>query len=179
MTEPLFFDSDCLSAFLWVNEQSILNLIYPGRIIIPKAVYDELSYPTTPHLKDCIDYLIAKKQATIENILIPSAAFKLYDKLTKHPDKGHKIIGSGEAACIALATTQGDIIASNNLKDIKAYTSEFGLEYITTGDILLKALDLGYISEEEGNNIWYSMLNKRRQLGATSFSEYIKSKNNL
>ena len=27
LTEPLFFDTDCLSAFLWVNNQSLLPRI--------------------------------------------------------------------------------------------------------------------------------------------------------
>jgi hypothetical protein len=69
MTESLFFDSDCISAFLWVNEQNLLTLLYPGRIVIPKPAYDEMSFPTTPHLKQRIDLLIANKQATIEAIL--------------------------------------------------------------------------------------------------------------
>ena len=42
MTEPLFFDTDCISAFLWVNNESILSKLFPGRIVIPKEVYDEL-----------------------------------------------------------------------------------------------------------------------------------------
>jgi len=51
MIDSLFFDTDCISAFLWVNEQSLLISLYPGKIIIPQPVYDELSYKNTPHLK--------------------------------------------------------------------------------------------------------------------------------
>jgi len=47
----------------------------------------------------------------------------------------------------------------------------------TLGDILINALEKGYITEGEGNTIWCSMLAKRRKLGASSFSEYIKIKN--
>jgi hypothetical protein len=68
-------------------------------------------------------------------------------------------------------------VASNNLKDIGSYISEFKLKHITTGDILIEALEKGYITEDEGNAIWASMLTKRRKLGATSFYEYIKTKN--
>jgi hypothetical protein len=49
MIDSLFFDSDCISAFLWVNEQNLLPLLYPGMVVIPKPVYAELAYPTTPH----------------------------------------------------------------------------------------------------------------------------------
>lgn len=48
MIDSLFFDSDCISAFLWVNEQNLIALLYPGMVVIPKPAYDELSYPTTP-----------------------------------------------------------------------------------------------------------------------------------
>jgi len=41
---------------------------------------------------------------------------------------------------------------------------------------LIKALNKGLITEDEGNSIWASMLAKRRKLGAASFSDYIKLK---
>ena len=50
------------------------------------------------------------------------------------------------------------------------------MKNITTGDILIEALKKGYITEDDGNNIWTLMLAKRRKIGATSFSEYIKIK---
>ncbi|NYB72850.1 hypothetical protein HZF24_01705 [Sedimentibacter hydroxybenzoicus DSM 7310] len=177
MIDSLFFDSDCISAFLWVNEQNLLTLLYPGMVMIPKPVYDELSYPTTPHLKQRIDYLISNKQASLATIDVDSDTYALYQKLTTSPDKGYKIIGPGEASSIALAKTNNGIVASNNLKDISSYINEFALKHITTGDILIKALEKGYITENDGNTIWSSMLAKRRRLGASSFSEYIKTKN--
>lgn len=48
LTDKLFFDTDCLSAFLWVRGGSILSQLYPGRIILPAQVYDELK--RVPHL---------------------------------------------------------------------------------------------------------------------------------
>ena len=173
MTDLLFFDSDCISAFLWVKEQNLLVMLYPGRIVIPKPVYDELAYPTTPQLKQRIDSLISNRQAVLETISVDSDTYNLYQKLTTAPDEGHVIIGPGEAASIAMAKTLGGIVASNNLKDISSYINEFDLKYITTGDILIEAMKKGYITESEGNTIWASMLSKRRKLGASSFSEYI------
>ena len=43
MTESYFFDTDCISAFLWVRNESILTKLYPGKIVLPKQVYDEIS----------------------------------------------------------------------------------------------------------------------------------------
>jgi len=173
MIDSLFFDSDCISAFLWVNEQNLLPLLYPGMVVIPKPVYAELAYPTTPHLKKRIDFLLSNKQAILATIEVDSDEYSLYKKLTTSPEEGHKIIGPGEAAAIVLAKANDGTLASNNLADIMPYINEYKLKHITTGDILIEALMKGYITETDGNAIWASMLAKRRKLGATSFSEYL------
>ncbi len=176
LTDSLFFDTDCLSAFLWVGNESLLVKLYPGKIIIPKPVYDELSYPGVNHLKARVDTLLSSGQASLEGILTDSEAYLLYYQLAYKPNSGNKIIGKGEAASIALAKSMGGILASNNLRDIMVYVENFGLRHMTTGDILIQALENGYITESQGNAIWASMLAKRRKLGSASFTDYINSK---
>ena len=136
-------------------------------------VYLELSIPTIPHLKARIDTMVSSGDARIEHIHTGTAAYKLYRKLVSAPDSGHVIIGSGEAAAIALAKEQDGILASNNLKDISVYVSEFGLRHKTTGDILKEALEKGLITEATGNQLWQDMLRKRRKLGYSTFSDYL------
>lgn len=118
LTDELFFDTDCISAFLWVGNESLLAKLYPGRIVIPKQVYNELSYPSPliQTLKARIDRMTASGDARLEEIPIDSAVYSLYHQLTAAPEPGHRIIGSGEAACIALAKEQDGILASNNRK---------------------------------------------------------------
>lgn len=73
MTEPLFFDTDCISAFLWVNNESILSKLFPGRIVIPKEVYDELSHPGVNRVKGLkaqVDLMLQAGNATIESIMV-------------------------------------------------------------------------------------------------------------
>lgn len=176
LTDSLFFDSDCISAFLWVANQNLLARLYPGRIIIPKPVYDELSNPYTPHLKERVDRLVNAGDARVEAIDTGTDDYALYYQLISSPEAGHVIIGRGEAASIALAKSSDGIVASNNLKDISTYIKEFDLKHVTTGDILIQALEEGYITEAQGNAIWASMLAKRRKLGAPSFTEYLQSK---
>ena len=106
MTEPLFFDTDCISAFLWVNNESILSKLFPGRVIIPKEVYDELSHPGVNRVKGLkaqVDIMVRSGAATIETIVVGTDTYKLYRKLTNSPDPGHRVIGRGEAASISLA----------------------------------------------------------------------------
>ena len=174
MTETVYFDTDCLSAFLWVNNQSLLAQLYPGRIVLPKEVYIELSNPGVPHLKARVDSLVLNKDVVVAEIQANTEEYRLYRKLVSSPDSGHLIIGRGEASAIALAKVRGGAVASNNLRDVKTYIEEFGLELITTGDILKEARNRGLISEEEGNDLWQKMLRKRRKLGYASFSEYLK-----
>ena len=175
LTKPIFFDTDCLSAFLWVNHQSLLVKLYPGRIVIPVQVYTELSYPEVFHLKARIDTMIKKKEVQIASIATDTEEYHLYKKMVDMPDHEHVVIGNGEATAIALAKVQGGIVASNNLKDIQSYVSEFGLELKKTDVILKEAFDAGLITEAEGNKIWQGMLKRRRKLGYSTFTDFLKS----
>lgn len=173
MIDPVFFDTDCLCSFLWVGNEVILPLLYPGRIIIPRPVYTEICNPRIPHLKNRLDSLLSQNLASIQEIDINSEEFQTYFQLTELPSAGHAIIGNGEASAITLAKHSHGIVASNNLSDISQYIEEFNLKYITTGDILIVALKKGFIDEAKGNAIWTQMLSKRRRLGSSTFTEYL------
>lgn len=147
--------------------------MYPGRIVIPRPVYDELSVPGVQHLRDKLDALIKGGQAKLRTISTDSDTYRLYYQLTQEPSEGHRIIGNGEASCMVLAKEEKGIIASNNLRDIRAYIDAFGLAHVTTGDIMVDAFKAGLISEHTGNTIWTHMLEKRRKIGADSFTEYL------
>ena len=77
MIKNLFFDTDCMSAFLWVNDTSILELLYGGRIVIPDRVYDEFSHPSVPHLKSRLDLLLSRGMAVKMNIELTTQEYTL------------------------------------------------------------------------------------------------------
>lgn len=174
MTEPIFFDTDCLSAFLWVDEQSLLPQLFPGRIIIPQTVYDELLNSHVTMLINRINILIGNGQVELRSIEVGSEEYEMFEEFTQHPAQGYKVIDDGEAEAIALAINNDGILASNNLKDVMQYVKDYSIKHITTGEILKEALDKYIISEEEGNTIWSEMLRRRRWLGADSFTEYLR-----
>lgn len=58
LIDSLFFDTDCISAFLWVGEEFLLSQLYPTKIIIPQEVYKELSNPSILWMKTKIDILV-------------------------------------------------------------------------------------------------------------------------
>ena len=148
LTKDIFIDTDCISAFLWVGNESLLSQLYPGRVVMPKPVYDEIDRPALAWMKARVDSMI---------------------------NAGHKIIGDGEASSIALAKVKNGIVASNNFNDIFTYINEYSLEYTTTADILVDAYKKGIIDENQGNTIWANMLRKRRKLGAVNFSDYLST----
>ncbi len=174
MTEKYFFDTDCVSAFLWVRGESILSALYSRRIVLPAQVYEELK--RVPHLLKRVDTMKDRGDLVIESIEMDSAEYYDYLQMTTRPEAGMRIIGKGEAAGIAMAKARDGILASNNLKDISAYVEKYDLKYITTGDILVEALRKGLISEKEGDMLWMAMIRKRRSLPAKSFTEYMRDR---
>ncbi len=174
MTNKIFFDTDCISSFLWVKEEDILFTLFLGRIMLPKQVYNELSNPSIPHLKQRIDELSFNNKISIIDILVNTEEHRLYHELAISAPKGERIIGKGEAAAITLAKVNDGIIASNNLKDISKYVQRYNLDHLDTAKILKMALSKGSIDEEIGNNIWEKMVAKRRMLPANNFTEYLK-----
>ena len=50
LTDSIFFDTDCIFAFLWINEEILLEKMFPGKIVIPKEVYNEIDRQEIPHL---------------------------------------------------------------------------------------------------------------------------------
>lgn len=174
MTDDYFFDTDCLSAFLWVRGESILSRLYSGHIILPAQVYNELK--RVPHLLARADMMKDKGDLTVESMEVDSIEYQDYLQMTEKPEKGMRIIGKGEAAGIAMVKGRGGTLASNNLKDVSSYVIRYGLQHITTGEILIEAMNSGIITEAEGNDIWAKMIQKRRNLPSATFTDYIKSR---
>lgn len=172
LTDKYFFDTDCISAFLWIREENILSKLYEGKIILPAQVYDEIV--RVPHLVARVDAMREQGVLVVESMVVNSEEYRDYLMMTTAPEDGARIIGNGEAAGIAMVKNRGGILASNNLRDISSYLEKYSIQHITTGDILAEALSAGIITEEEGNTFWERMIRKRRMLPTITFTEYLK-----
>jgi hypothetical protein len=148
--------------------------LYAGRIGIPMQVYYELRRVLS--FRNKVDPLLKTKKIMLYQIEDGTAAAALYLKMTDNPDQGFKIIGSGEAAAIALARQYDGILGSNNLRDILPYIQLFNLKHRTSADIMVEALEQHLISLGQGNVIWREMLHHNRKLPGESFTEYLKSR---
>lgn len=175
LTKKIFFDTDCLSSFYWADQEVLLCQMFSDRMVIPKEVYVELSSPAVPLLNKKLIQCVNMLKIEVKEILTGTQEFDLFFQLALAPED-NKGIGKGEAAAISLAKVYDGVIASNNLKDIAKYINKFGLEHLTTADILQEALELSFISEYEGNEIWEKMLSKKRKLPFPSFSDFLKAK---
>ncbi|MFR9290872.1 MAG: hypothetical protein ACLVL6_14000 [Clostridium paraputrificum] len=173
ISEEMFFDTDCISSFLWVKRGDIIINLFNGKIILPKPVYDELKNPHIPHIGREVDNMYGNNLLEVVDIEVGSEEYNIYHELAIAPPKERIPIGKGEAAAIALAKVNGGVVASNNLRDIMYYVKKYDLKYVTTGDILARALYNGEITEDEGNCIWRKMLSKKRKLPTTTFTEFI------
>ena len=173
MTKNLYFDTDCMSAFLWVNGEDILTRLFPGKVILPIQVYHELCHPSVPHFKGKINKLLAHHLIFVQEIVTGTQEYQLYYQLAFSPPKGEPVLGKGEAAVIALAKKHNGIIASSNFTDVGKFARKFGLDLIGTADILVVAFQQGLIDEAAGNSIWSAMVARKRRMPGTSFTEYL------
>lgn len=176
LNKDVYFDTDCLSSFLLVNRADILEKLFKGKIVIPEQVYAELDRPAIRFIKTKLDDFIKITDAKIQTVETNSDEFNLYLKLTS--GKNCKVIGKGEAICISLAKIKNGVLASNNLRDICWYVKQYNLEFITTGDILVMALQNEIITNQEGEEIWQSMLKIKRKIGPSTFCEYLENSKN-
>lgn len=120
MTDGYFFDTDCLSAFLWVRGESILSCLYGGRIVLPVQVYDELK--RVPHLLERVKMMKNRDDLVVESMTVHSAEYDAYLRMTTAPEAGMRIIGRGEA--------DGNILWANMLRKKRRLPASAFSEYI-------------------------------------------------
>lgn len=169
MTKRVFFDTDCISSFFKVNGRNIIEDLLNASIVIPEEVYEELSHPRVPHLKKEADAMLQNGSATMESIMVGSSADIIFRKLTSPFNR--PMIGNGEAAAIALAYTQGGILASNNFRVVAKYVKEYQLEHYTSLRILIMAEEQGLLCESECESIWRQMKQKGMRIPEGTYEE--------
>lgn len=173
--KKIYFDTDCMSSFLWTSETNLLVQLYSGRMYLPKEVEKELAYPRLPpFFSSNIANLIGNKDLQVISAFdINSEEYSFFFQLTQN---GAKSIGAGEAAALVLARYNDGVIASNNFKDVSSYVREFNLEHLTTGRILKEAHNKGLKSMFDCENIWKILISRRRKLPTKTFAEFLKGK---
>ena len=58
-------------------------------------------------------------------------------------------LGRGESACMAYARFHNHVVGSSNLRDIKEYCNQYGIQYLTTWDFLYYAYRKSYMTKSD------------------------------
>ena len=172
LNKPVFYDTDCLECFLFVDAGYILEELFT-KIVIPEQVYMELMDNNTPPIvKTNFNKL---KDGFVETREIPfmSQEYTNYKLIKKgFWSQTGKCCGDGESAAMALAHLNNGIVASNNLSDVEEYIDSLGIELITSSMILSKAVEKDIIGENTANGLWKGMVKEGIDLPKNSFTEY-------
>lgn len=172
LNKPVFYDTDCLECFLFVDAGHILEELF-SKIIIPEQVYSEIMVENTPAIVKTNFKNLKNRFVEIKEISFLSQEYTTYNLIKKGLwSKTGKICGSGESAAITLAHLNNGLVASNNLSDVEEYIESLDIELITSSMILSKAVERDIISKENANDLWKGMINKGIKLPKESFSDY-------
>lgn len=172
LNKPVFYDTDCLECFLFVDAGHILEELF-SKIIIPEQVYSEIMAENTPAIVKTNFKNLKNRFVEIKEISFLSQEYTTYNLIKKGLwSKTGKICGSGESAAITLAHLNNGLVASNNLSDVEEYIESLDIELITSSMILSKAVERDIISKENANDLWKGMINKGIKLPKEFFSDY-------
>ncbi len=146
LNKKILIDSDVIRHFIRGRKLNSLKKIFPGNLYILDMVEAEIC--RSRKIKVDVQRII--KNGTLKRINFPTSKIYLleYEKLIKK-------FGVGESACMAVARHEDDIIASNNLNDIKEYCNNHKICYLTTIDILYIAYERNIMSEADVDEFLY------------------------
>lgn len=125
----ILIDADVVSHFISGGRIHILAKIFPFRIKLLDKVYAELE--KRPRMKREIDQLLGSSE--IYMMLFPENNDEI--KIEYFHLKKLMFKGDGEAACMAVVRYSKNILASSNLRDVKAYCTMV-LPRVQTGSVV-------------------------------------------
>jgi len=152
----ILVDADVIVHLFKAERLSLLQELFPKRILLLDVVYNELL--KNPILKDKVQNLIIFKQANL--FAFPTSNCDILNEYNRLRNSK----GEGESACMAVCRYKKNILASSNLLDIKTYCQQHSIEYVTTMDILAIAYKKGKITVAEADLAIYDIKTKGSRL---------------
>jgi predicted nucleic acid-binding protein len=162
----ILIDADVVSHFITAGEILYLPKIFPYKIYILDKVMKELErFP--------------KRKVDVDNLINLKLLFPM-----DFPEKEHEVVkeylwirkmmfyGDGESACLAVAKHHKNILASNNLRDIKPYCERHGIVYLTTMHFLCYAMQNGIFDEERCDKFIHTVKTETGKLPFWKMAEY-------
>ena len=163
----ILVDSDVISHFIKGERLHMLRQLYQDRLVILDVVRDELMRGPQ-QIRTVAENFISFHSVKVLPLPVDNVpCMREFARLLR-------TFGQGESACMAYARFNESIIASCNLKDIHAYCLENSIQYLTTMDILLEALEGQLLSEEEANVFIAQVKSRKSRLPVDTIKEYRK-----
>jgi hypothetical protein len=164
----ILIDADVLIHLFKAEKISILNMLFPGRLIMLDVVLNELRSNRTINASLAGIFTFSG----IEEVVFPTTSNKalLFEFIQLKKQLG----GAGESATLLYCKHNTHIIASSNTKDIVPYCTANGMSYLTTLDIFAIAIHRGLMTEAEVNAaIAQITQNSGSHLCCSSISQHI------
>ena len=166
----ILLDADVVIHFIKGGQLLVLPTIFPNDLYMLDVVFDEL-----------------KKRRSLrkyyENLfsfgLIKSISFGSDIRIIQEYARLKKRFGHGESACMAYCKFKPNILASSNVRDIKAYCEENNIEYLTTLDFILEAKNKEILSEADCDYFIDQIFLKGSFLSHRTIQDYIDFKDGL
>lgn len=150
--QKILLDADVVIHLFRADQLSILQRLFPGRILILDVVFSELN--NIPTIQNSIQNLIHLKIA--EQIDFPTDDKILLAEYLRLKNTR----GKGESACLAVCRYRNNILASSNLRDTQNYCRDHKIAYLTTLDLLAIAYQKGIIDVGEADKAIYDIRTK-------------------
>lgn len=169
LDKKILIDSDIIYHFVKGNSIHKLSLIFSNNL----------------YILDVVEYEICrsnKYEPIVQGLIGDKTLIKMQFPTNKKPIREEYVRlcserrGSGESACMAVAKFSTDIIASNNLNDIKQYCIVNDILYLTTIDILCIAYFKGVMDKADIDYFLHLNLTDKikSKIGYKTLDEYLK-----
>ncbi len=162
--KKIVIDADVIIHFIRGDQLSILHTIYPNDLYILDYVFKEV--------------FIGSLRTQVENMIrfgfIKELEFNGDINVVREFAQLKRRYGVGESACMAYCRFNKDVLASSNLKDIKTYCQDHGIQYVTTMDFLYEAFCKSILKESDCDTFITKVLLNGSKLPFTSMRDYLR-----
>lgn len=179
MPNGIVFDTDFLSAICLVDKFDLVKSLYPNyEYIVPFSVRNELlnfNYKNSKKIQtNYHKYRISFDLKEVNEIMIDDPFFEIWSRLRAGGFKGGPSIDPGEAEVIALATYYKNIVASDNLKDVRKYSQILHFDLITISQCIYRNYKLGFIDFNTADVVFSTLINNGYKIARqNTFQDYL------
>ena len=158
-------DSNVLINLAHINRLDLLDRLPPFSFVVPQEVVKEITNVTQSEL-----VLGAINSGSLKEVQLDSIPeLRIYAQLVR-------TLGSGEAACLALAESRGWLVASDEKRKFyREAMVRLGQDrIINTAGILLKAIRLNVLNVDEADEAKIFLEQRRFTMKFASFRDLLK-----